>query len=263
MPVNPEDIAISSDETAPQADNLSEYEGEMSEDPFRELQLISDPDAVNDAPPSVSSSGDDIEVEGTVDLNGSEGGYRLPRDTPPSRNRRGLSNLHTGPNWEQGTPRDPSSKAPTLDEWANFFSKVVLRTACSWYIGYAFTGVDEDMLTDREIDRLAMTDDERRLISTPLAELANKSKLMRKYGRSIVSGGDAFNSLVVLGMWMSRVNRIAAKYKPRQTRMRMNGQSPNGNSRTSPQAGTAAQFTEGTTGGRVANGYPVFNPGGS
>jgi hypothetical protein len=156
-------------------------------------------------------------------------------------------------------PRDAKTGPPSLDEWTGFFSRVVLKVATEYYISVAFRGIDEDALSEREIDRLAMTDDERQLIAVPFAEISNKSKFMRKHGRMIVASGDAFNAVVVFGMWASRVNRIASKYRPRQpkaqVRINNNGSSGPG----TPQAGN----TEGATGGRFPDGWfgHVGNPG--
>ena len=153
------------------------------------------------------------------------------------------------------TPRDAKAGPPTLDEWQNFFSRVVLRLVTEWYLSYAFRGVDEDTLTDKELDRLAMTDDERQLISVPIAELSHKSKIMRKHGRMIVASGDALNSLVVMAAWASRVNRIAAKHRPKQPKARtvINGSS--GQSEESPASPQA-----GANGGRIPEWFsgPIF-----
>jgi hypothetical protein len=140
-----------------------------------------------------------------------------------------------------------------------FFSRIVLKTACDWYLSFAFRGVDEDLLTEREIERLSMTADERKLISTPLAELSNKSKFMRKHGRTIVASGDAFNAMVVIGAWMARVNRIAAKYKPKNVK----GDVVNGSSRqgTPTQNASGVEYTQGTSNGRVPNGFPIYRSG--
>jgi hypothetical protein len=156
------------------------------------------------------------------------------------------------------TPREAKTGPPSLDEWTGFFSRVVLRVVTEYYISYAFRGVDEEMLTEREVERLAMTDDERQLIAVPFAEISNKSKFMRKHGRMIVASGDAFNALLVIGMWASRVNRIAAKYRPRQPKaqVRINGMSASNGS--SGQGTPEAAGSEGSTGGYVPPGFPIF-----
>lgn len=225
-------------------------------DPFPSLYALS---GQSDDVPSELSSGDQIP---DVGIDGNDGGAERQNSAPP---RRSISRLHKNDYSDNNDrrSRDATTKPPSLDEWQNFFSRIVLKTACQWYINYAFRGIDEDMLTDREVERLVMSDDERQLISTPLAELSNKSKFMRKHGRTIVATGDSFQAFVVLGAWMSRVNRIAAKYRPRNPRIRvnMNGANGNGSSGQSTPQTNGNSFAEGTTGGRVPNGYPIYRPG--
>jgi hypothetical protein len=155
------------------------------------------------------------------------------------------------------SPRDAKAGPPSLDEWQNFFSRVVLRLVTEWYVNYAFRGIDEDTLSDKELDRLAMSDDERQMIAVPFAELSHKSKLMRRYGRTIVASGDAVNSLVVLAAWASRVNRIASKHRPRVRTVINNGSS--GQSTTEATSPT----TSGANGGRIPDGFygPIFPTG--
>jgi hypothetical protein len=157
---------------------------------------------------------------------------------------------------ETGEAREAKAGPPSLDEWVKFFSNVLLRVGTEFYITLAFRGIDEDALTERDVERLALTDEERKLIATPFAELSHKSKLMRKHGRMIVASGDALNALVVLGMWFSRVNRIAAKYRPKvqKGKVTLNG--------SSGQGATNAAY-EGSQGGRFAPGWEGqwSNPG--
>lgn len=181
-------------------------------------------------------------------------------ETPPRERRRSRSRSEAPHRSEKATstarvPRDAKAGPPTLDEWQNFFSRVVLRLVVEWYISYAFRGIDEDVLTERELDRLAMTDDERQLISVPIAELSHKSKIMRKHGRMIVASGDAINSLVVLAAWASRVNRIAAKHRPK---VRKGTVINNGSSGQS--TGEAASPQAGANGGRIPEWFsgPIF-----
>jgi hypothetical protein len=152
-------------------------------------------------------------------------------------------------------PRDASKGIPILDEWMDFFSRIFLRVLCDWYISFAFRGIDEDLLTDREVDRLQLTDEERKRIAVPLSELSYKSKLMRKHGRTIIASGGAFDALITLGTWASRVNRIASRYKTRTVQGRVYERSGPG---TQPGADEAA----GANGGRVAGEWTIVNPGG-
>lgn len=181
------------------------------------------------------STGDVIEAEVIEDTESEQ------QNKPAQRGRRSQ---------QDKTPRDAKTGPPNLDEWVGFFSRVVLRVSTEWYISWAFRGVDEDQLSDREVERLAMTDEERQTIAVPFAEISNKSKFMRKHGRMIVASGDAFNALVVLGAWASRVNRIAGKHKPKQPvkGVTLNGSSGQG----TPNPGEQAS---GATGGHFPPGW--------
>lgn len=110
---------------------------------------------------------------------------------------------------------DPKAGPPKLDEWQSFFSRVLIRSATNWYIEWAFRGIDEDQLSDREVERIKLDDDEREKIARPFAELANKSKFTRKHGRSIVAMADSWDSVMTLGAWYNRVNRISRKHRKR------------------------------------------------
>lgn len=158
---------------------------------------------------------------------------------------------------EPAGPRAAKAGPPSLEEWQHFFGRVVLRVTCDWYISWAFRGVDEDELSERELERLVMSDDERSQIAVPFAELSNKSKFMRKHGRLVVSSGDSFYALVALGAWFSRVNRIANRHKPKVVQGKAQA---NGSSRPATPGGEG--FSEGANGGRVPNGpFRVFGPG--
>jgi hypothetical protein len=109
---------------------------------------------------------------------------------------------------------EPKSGPPTLDEWERFFAKFVLRVLCDYYIDFAFRNVDENALSARDIERIKLTDEEKKRITVPFSELANKSKFMRKHGRIIVASGESLDSALTLGIWFNRVNKIAAKHRP-------------------------------------------------
>lgn len=154
-------------------------------------------------------------------------------------------------------PRDAKPGIPSLDEWMDFFSRIVLRVACDWYIEWAFRGVDENSLTDREVARVQLTAEERQRIAVPLAELSHKSKFMRRHGRTIVASGGAFDAIVALGTWTSRVNRIARKYKPRTVQGKVVP-----NERTGQGEPPEAQpGYSGANGGRIVDGVTIINPG--
>ena len=122
------------------------------------------------------------------------------------------------------------SGPPLVGEWQDFFSRIVIRSATNWYIDAAFRGIDEDMLSEREIEHIQMMPEERDRIAKPFAEFANKIKFLRKHGRVIIAGGGISDSVIALGMWMRRVNRIARKYRNRQVNVGTGqSQPPQGN----------------------------------
>lgn len=158
---------------------------------------------------------------------------------------------------EPPPPRDAKPGIPSLDEWLDFFSRIVLRVMCDWYIEWAFRGVDENILTDREVDRIQMSDAERQRISVPLAELSHKSKFMRRHGRTIVASGGAFDAIVALGTWTRRVNRISRRHKPRTVQ----GKIVHERTRSGQPASDGAA-NAGANGGTVPGGFTIINPGG-
>jgi hypothetical protein len=105
---------------------------------------------------------------------------------------------------------------PALDEWMDFFSRVVIRMATDFYIDAAFSGIDENILTAREIDRVKLTKAERDRMARPFAELSNKLKFTRKHGRTIIASAGTVDAVLQMGMWVSRVNRIKAAVERRQ-----------------------------------------------
>ena len=154
--------------------------------------------------------------------------------------------------------RDAKASIPSIDEWMDFFSRIVLRVACDWYIEWAFRGVDENLLTDREIDRVQMSEEERKRIATPFAEFSHKSKFMRKHGRTIVASGGMFDAIVAIGTWTNRVNRIAKRHKPQTVQGRV---IPNERTRQSEPRPDGAG-NAGANGGTVPDGITIINPGG-
>lgn len=158
---------------------------------------------------------------------------------------------------EPPPPRDAKAGIPTIDEWQDFWSRIALRVACDYYIDMAFRGVEENDISDRDIERIRLRDDERKRIATPLAEFSHKNKYMRKHGRSIIASGGLFDMIVTLGQWTSRVNRVARKYKPKTVKGRVVDE------RFTPgtQGGTGQPASDGSNGGRVAAGTIYVQPG--
>lgn len=149
------------------------------------------------------------------------------------------------------TPKTTAAAGPPkLDDWMDFFSRVVFRTFSDFYVDFTFRGVDEDAVSEADVAKLKLTQEERQEIAAPLASYANKSKFMRKHGRMIIAGADSIDALIILGMWMARVNRVAAKYKPAKVKKVRNGTVPPG---TASANGHSAQ--------PPVEPIRVFNPG--
>lgn len=108
------------------------------------------------------------------------------------------------------------STPPRVDEWQDFFSRIVIKAGTDWYLSHAFAGIDEEALSPREVKNITLTAEERERIAKPFAEFANKLKWTRKHGRAIVASAGSVDSLITLGQWFSRVNRIARKHHRRQ-----------------------------------------------
>lgn len=130
------------------------------------------------------------------------------------------SRLKSDPDERFTSKKDEKAKAsaPRLDEWQDFFSRVLIRSVTDFYVDRAFRGIDEDWLSDSEIERIHLREAERNRIAKPFAELAHRTKIIKKHGRAIISLSDSIDSIITLGMWFSRVNRIAAKYHERAER---------------------------------------------
>lgn len=162
----------------------------------------------------------------------------------------------TGPKPE---PPDKGDKAkagpPRLDEWQDFFSRVLIRSATDWYVNWAFRGVDEDALSEREVNRITLEKEERDRIARPFAELANKSKFTRKHGRMIVSLTDSWDSLVAIGAWYTRVNRISRKYQRKVAHSHVSSRQGT----VSPENSNGSPNGQGTYDGSVIGSY--YGPG--
>lgn len=202
--------------------------------------------------PEYVPPGEPIEVEGDFVITKSNSGDVIPvpavDDEPPLNKGFGSR--------RRKNPTEPKTTPPNLDEWMDFFSRIVIRFLTEWYVDMMFRGIDEDIVSESDAAKLLLTDEERDSIARPFAEYANKNPFMRKHGRQIVAFADSFESIVMLGRWYMRVNRIARKYRPRKpvhTHVeRMNGANSNGYN---------GQGAQGTTGGTIPNGFGVYNPG--
>lgn len=111
------------------------------------------------------------------------------------------------------TTMPPKTGIPTVDEWYDFFSRVLLRACTDWLIDWTFRGIDENLLSDREVNSIKLTDEERGRIAKPLSEMAYKNRFLRRHGREIIATAGSIDAMLQLGLWYSRINRIALKYR--------------------------------------------------
>lgn len=233
------------------------------------LDGIAQPDFLLNPPPEMNA-GDIVDAEIVPDNPVSE--PTPPVEKPKPRTRRTRKTVATeidtplvDPEKDKGKKEGPKSGIPDVDEWLDFFSRIVLRTLLDWYVDYAFRGIDEDLVSEKDLQRLALSKEERNEIAAPLAEYANKNKFTRKHGREIVALADSMESMIVLTRYVMRVNRIARKYRPKQPKTQRprvtlseSGAASNGNLGQNPQ-----DFIPGANNGRFPAGYDVYNPGGS
>jgi hypothetical protein len=222
-------------------------ESDLAEDP-EEVDVPLFDDAFQFPEPEIIRSDGSIGAESDpgdiVDAEIIPPGHPLPVDSAEGSRVPILSGYEPRPEKDESQPK---SGPPKVDEWLDFFSRVVLRVLTDWYISFAFSGVDEDALSERDIERIKMSKKERDHIAQPLAEFANKSKIARKHGRVVIAAADSIDSIYVLTLWAARVNRVARKYKP-------------GKRQKNERSGQAAQ--NGNAGPKERFGQPfIYNPG--
>lgn len=116
----------------------------------------------------------------------------------------------------RGIDTGPADK----DEWLDFFSRIVLKVGLELYVDFAFRGIDENVVSPDDLRRVTVKREERDIIARPFAEYSVKNKFLRKHSREIVSFADSLESLITLGIWMRKVNRIASKYRPKKEHQR-------------------------------------------
>jgi hypothetical protein len=158
--------------------------------------------------------------------------------------------------------RDIDTGIPDKDEWLDFFSRIVLKVGLELYTDFAFRGIDAEAVSDSDMRRIKVSKEERDIIARPFAEYSTKNKFLRKHGREIVAAADSLESVVTLGIWMRKVNRIASKYRPKKENRQRN-------IRLKPERGFAHEH-DGQNAGPGPNGSgpgddyivpTIFNPG--
>lgn len=112
--------------------------------------------------------------------------------------------------------KDADAKAgpPKLGEWQDFFSRIVIKYGTDWYMNTMLRDIDPALLKPSDLAALSLSADDRKRIARPFAELATKSTVAKKYGRTIVSSADSVESAMILAKWARAVSRIGKKYRP-------------------------------------------------
>jgi hypothetical protein len=163
-----------------------------------------------------------------------EGPFEPPTPRPASdaeRSAKAIDKEVRKARLEEKPPKDKAKAGPpTLAEWQDFFARIVFLTIAEWYVSWCFRGVAEDVIDDEDLAKLTLSKEDRAQIAAPFAELANKSSIARKHGRQLIAFADSIEAMVIVGMWVSKVNRTARKYKPqKEKRARMGQAAPPAN----------------------------------
>lgn len=128
---------------------------------------------------------------------------RITDAVPPSSKRSG----------EKPVP-PPKVRAPDFSEWHDYLGNFAIKWITRGYVAFVFRGVDRyELLSDQDNQALELDDEQLSDVAKPLAHLANRSKIATKYGRVVIDSSDGVIACIQLGMWGSRVNRIARKYR--------------------------------------------------
>lgn len=162
----------------------------------------------------------------------------------------------------------PKTGAPSVDEWQDFIGRIVLTTLTDFYLDYALKGIS-DQLTDRELRQVRLSKQDLKDMAAPIATLAQGSKFAAKRGRALIAASDSIEAIIVMVLWMKKVNKIAKKYRPQRAAQ---PRTVRGNVVPQPQQnseemnyGTPGQFQEQGPGdgayGPGVGGFPLINPG--
>lgn len=103
------------------------------------------------------------------------------------------------------------SGPPSVDEWQDFIGRIVLKTLLEGYVTLMLRDCD---LSPREEAYIALSKEELKELAAPFAGFANKNKVLRKHGRSIVAAADSYEAFVALAIWLRRVNKVARNHRP-------------------------------------------------
>jgi hypothetical protein len=123
-----------------------------------------------------------------------------------------VSSLQVAETPDRLNPPEPKSGPPSVSDWQDFFARYVVKGVVNGYVAMRLSDV-LDELSPHEMKQIMLSKEDMSEIAAPLATLSSKSSYMKKHGRFIIATADSFESLVNLGFWMRRVNKIAAKHR--------------------------------------------------
>lgn len=141
---------------------------------------------------------------------------RLSPQEKADRERRQLRQKALRQEWKANQAKKPGQGPPDFSEWEEFFGAFIIRWITRAIVAFVFRGVSDyrSLLTPEELEALELDPEDSAAIARPLAHVAERSAIGKKYGRSIIESRDAIQSLIALTMWTNRINRIAKKYRP-------------------------------------------------
>lgn len=141
--------------------------------------------------------------------------------------------------------------APSVDEWQDFIGRIVLTTVTDLYLDYALKGIS-DQLTDRELRQVRLSKQDLKDMAAPIATLAQGSKFAQKRGRQLIAASDSIEAVIVMVLWMKKVNKIAKKYRPQSPKRTIRGNVVNQ---------TEERYENGPAGSMGEQGYGPGGPG--
>lgn len=159
--------------------------------------------------------------------------------------------------------------APSVDEWQDFIGRIVLTTVTDLYLDFALKGIS-DQLTDRELRQVRLSKQDLKEMAAPIATLAQGSKFAAKRGRALIAASDSIEAVIVMVLWMKKVNKIAKKYRPQRPARTIRGNVVNSQTQQEEQNYGPNGQVQGQGFGQPGSGfgdagtgisYPLHNPG--
>lgn len=156
-----------------------------------------------------------LKPEGAVSTANTE--KRGPGRPPGSTNKPKTETPAPPKNSAKTAPRGKTGP-PDFSEWQEFIGGIVIHWVVFAFTSVMLRGINRDFLTDEEKEDIELDDEEEMLIAKPISNWLLSSNFNGKYGRQIINARDSIESIVVLCFHMSRVSRVAKKYRPKHAK---------------------------------------------